>query len=243
MDTTPEMEETKKCVAEHLRIKGNRQTSIWVRSFPYAAKEIYFYQNTHCSFAPIMSIMQKTVPNTSVAMIKAVLCAEYAKLMLLYSAKIVAILKVQGKRGMMTRVENGSVELDAIISSDEYYLTDLDLWVYFQAGRIPVIIFYSTICKMIVGSDIDWLFLSGNHIGDINGHIHFIRSPAKVELDVPYAYSTISGSYKYQEMGEFSAIVREALMDPEKFVPNTQSLNTFLKNTVMVKRRRGEAAK
>jgi hypothetical protein len=239
MDTTPEMEELKKCVVGHLHIKGNRQTSIWVRSFPYAAKEIHFYQSAHCSFAPIMAIMQKTVPTSSVATIKAALCIEYAKLMPMHSSKIIAILKIQGKRGMMTRIENGSVELDAIISSDEYYITDLDLWVYFQATRVPVVIFYSTACKMIVGSDIDWLFLGGNHIGDIHGHLHFIRSPAKVLIDAPYAYSIISGIYKYQEMGEFSGIMREALMDPKKFVPNTQSLDTFLKNAVMVKRRRG----
>ena len=228
------------CVEQVRSIKGNRQTSLWVRAFPYAAKEIYFRPSAMCSFAPIVCIMQRASSEpASVASVKAVLAAEYAPLMRDHAAKISTILRLQGKRSMMARLERGAVDMSALIASDEYYVTDLDLWVFFHATKVPVIVFYSTKCKMVTNIDIDWLFLGGAHLGSINGRIHFIRSPANFDSDVPYSCSLVSAAYKYAEMGEFSSNVRVALSSVDEVAPNMQSLPAFLSQVVVVKRRGG----
>jgi hypothetical protein len=54
------------------------------------------------------------------------------------------------------------------VFSDDYYLTDLDLWMIFEGSKIPVVVFYSTSCKTMV-MNTNWIFFERR--GDDRHHL------------------------------------------------------------------------
>ena len=54
--------------------------------------------------------------------------------------KIIKLLQNQGKRTIIKHANN---DLNTLIMSEEYFLTTLDVWVFAQKYKVPIILFYS----------------------------------------------------------------------------------------------------
>jgi hypothetical protein len=135
----------------------------------------------------------------------------YHKFMPRYNSKIIKILRNQGKRDISKRLGRENATIDAIVFSDDYYLTDLDLWMIFEGSKIPVVVFYSTSCKTMV-MNTNWIFLNGGEMIDtIYVPIHFIRSPVNINANEPYSYHLISEPLLFRDLGEFSDEVERAI--------------------------------
>lgn len=217
------------CVDEVRDIVGNRKNSIWVQSFPANVSEIFFNQTSVCSFGPIIFILQSHF-NTivSLATVKLHLCQAYEVYMERYGSKIIKILSMQGKKNISRQMTMGTLSIDVAINMDDYYITDLDLWIIFDFLKIPVIIFYSTKCKTF-GMDTNWVFLGGSNMSSIYDSLYFVRSPAKFEKNVPYDYHIVNQSVKFREMGDMSIIIQNAISGNPEFADNIQSLESFLR--------------
>lgn len=228
------------CVGDIRKVIGNKQNSIWARIFPASVSEIIFKPSPFCSFEIAMRILQQyTNVNVTVQYVKQYLCSMYHKFMPKYNSKIIKILRNQGKRDISKRLGRENATIDSIVFSDDYYLTDLDLWMIFEGSKIPVIVFYSTSCKTMV-MNTNWIYLNGGEMVDtIYAPIHFIRSPVNINANEPYSYHLISDPLLFRDLGEFSEEVERAIElrnnGGEKGSANIQSLENFLQNINFIK--------
>jgi hypothetical protein len=220
------------CIKETVKVIGNIQNSLWKRIFPNTTKEIIFHNTVNCGFSVAIFISQEkfNIP-VNVQNIKSLLWGGYKKIYQKYNAKIISILRKQGKKSMMDKIENDVISFEALINSEEYYMTDLDLWVFSQETKIPIILFSSTKIKNLV-NDVNWLLLGGN----VHDNIYFIRASANVNLNEPSQYNLISPSYKFTDLKEeFAAMVKTSLTGDHK---NIQSLEEFLDELIIIKRKK-----
>jgi hypothetical protein len=146
--------------------------------------------------------------------------------------KILAILRMQGKRAIVDHIAGGHVSLDAAIHDDSYYLTNLDLWMIFHAARIPVVLFYSTREKTML-PDAGWIFLNGGDLASAHAPLHFIRSPTVIEINTPARYTLIKRTFHADDLGEFGTEMDRALGGDPSLARNVQSLETFMESAVI----------
>ena len=85
----------------------------------------------------------------SVKNIKTALWKGYSELFDKLNAKdkVISILRKQGKINLMNMVKTNQASFETILKSDEYYITDLDWWVFCTTARLPVIMFSATSLK------------------------------------------------------------------------------------------------
>jgi hypothetical protein len=75
------------------------------------------------------------------------------------------ILSKQGKTAMITKIKQGAIDFEMMIMSENYYLTNLDLWLLASKMNLPIIIFTGD--KLInLGLTLDWLILGGEPATD-----------------------------------------------------------------------------
>jgi len=200
------------CILKQDKVVGNIQNSMWKRIFPVATEEVVFKPTVFCSFYPIIQIFQERLGTAiSIQNLKAFLWKGYSKLVNEFGDKIIEILKYQGKKDMMDRIVKKRTTLDAVIFSEEYYITDLDLWILARDASLPVVIFSSTKLNQL-RMLIDWILLGGNE----NDYLHFIRTPAKVVDNTPPEYHLIMGKYKYIDLKEFRGVMQGAIENREE---------------------------
>jgi hypothetical protein len=188
------------CIREtKSRVVGNDKAGSWRPYFPITAKEIVFMNSGPCSFIPLIYILQQVLKTPiSIQNVKTTLWNGYSKLMEVYSDKILNILRKQGKRELIDLVLTRKSTFEHVIFNDEYYITDLDIWVLCNTIQLPVILFSSTKLKSLVGT-VDWLRL-GSGKGEPNTKYYFIRSPAIVPPNKPPSYQIISPAFSFDEM-------------------------------------------
>ena len=95
-----------------------------------------------CSFELILTLIKNYIPDTpiiTINQIKEALLEEYNKLRN-YSYQIGNILKAQGKNEIAEKLLLGTVRLDTLIMSDNYYLTNLDLLLLVKHFQLPLIL-------------------------------------------------------------------------------------------------------
>lgn len=160
---------------------------------------------------------KRRIAAASIEFIKESLIKEY-RLYSNHMDKIVGILSNQGgKKEMMKRVKNKSVSLEDIIMSDEYYLTNLDIWALSNHLKLPILLFSTGKLKNL-NPNVNWIVLGGNR--EENKYF-CIRSPTE-NGEVP-EYHLISPLYNLHQLRGF----REMLMD-SGFSQNSIDFRTFL---------------
>ena len=168
----------------------------------------------------------------SIQNVKAFLWKGYQELMVEYSSKINSILKLQGKKDMTDRIITKKTDLETIIFSEEYYITDLDLWVLAKSAQLPIILFSSTKLNQLSPS-IDWILLGGN----VYDKLYFIRSPAQISIDIAPEYHLISQAIPFSELKEFTQIMEQAIAKTE-YKQNMQTIENYLQAFTLFTKKR-----
>ena len=221
------------CIKKRDKVIGNIQNSLWKRIFPKTVDEIIFKNTVSCSYSAIISVLQVRLKSAiSIQNVKAFLWNGYKELMAEYEPKIISILKLQGKTDMTDRIIEKKVTLETFIFSEEYYITDLDLWVLCKTAQLPIILFSSTKLNQLSPS-IDWILLGGN----VHDTLHFIRSPSQITLNTPPEYHLISQSFPFSELKEFRQIMEQAVAGSD-FKQNIQGLENYLQSFTMFTKKR-----
>jgi len=239
---TQNVEKTKKdqfddyildCIQQtKMKVIGDTKLGTWRSIFPVEAKEIVFKHTGECSFIPIIYIFQEVYNSKlSVKNIKTSLWKEYSRLIEESTNvnKIYSILRNQGKRSLIDRVKTGKITFEMVLFSEEYYITDLDLWIFCKIAKLPVILFSSTTLKHLSLS-INWLKLGGK--GEANEKYYFIRTPLDVRLNKPPAYHIIQPSYSLSELR--SSMFLEAERGDSLYKPNMQSIEMYIEKTTFI---------
>jgi len=121
-------------------------TNYWTgKVFPekHLTHKIVFKNNNICSFEPLIHIMKQMTKKTyTVDEIKSMLWDAYSDYVSNadYKRKIIYLLKIHGKEKILKKYEN---DLNPMIVSADYFLTSLDVWVFAQKYKVPIILFSS----------------------------------------------------------------------------------------------------
>jgi hypothetical protein len=141
-DTFDKLPEKEKC---DVQMKEHISSKYWQAIFPLTSKE-YVYPNI-CFFEAILVIIQDSVENQrdlTKNVMKEVLLNEYMKLYDKYEGKLLQILSAQGKKLLAGQISKKQISLADMIMSEEYYATDLDIWLLAIYYHIPLVFLSET---------------------------------------------------------------------------------------------------
>lgn len=211
------------CIKEQTNITGNPATNIWKKRFPANAREIVFNESKTCSFYPIIYILRDLYKtDITITQIKLSLRTAYSKFLPEFQDKIKEILSKQGKKSMMDKKGNTLEEI--ILNGDDYYLTNLDLWVLADHLNLPIVLFTSNKLKNLVDS-LNWLVLGGKP----GSKYYFLRAYTEPLPSNQYAdYHIIHPALKFSEIKGFQNMVDAGLTGQGEFAGNVQKLNDYL---------------
>ena len=211
-------------------IKCPNPTSILVTSpywkpiFPENSIEVIFHDKPAlCTFDIILVILKNT--NLTNNDLKEILVEEYASYYTDYKFEIIEALKLQGKHKISKQLINKTTTLANLIMSEDYYATNLDLWLLAKHYNLPLIFFSGT---ELVENDKKFLVAHTNTKGDFKDHYYFIRSPG-IKNDVPNVYRLIAAP-EYKELIPLSALKKEfaAKVFTSMVTPELNALETYL---------------
>jgi len=170
-------------VKEKLKnVQGHPTKSLWGRLFHNSAEEYKFYATARSSFYMLIYILNKVLVDLgepaelqSMDYVKDILLRAYSAYLEKpgYREKIMSILTIQGK-GKLFR---GNATFEQVVKSENYYVSDLDIWMLANVLSLPIVLFSSTSLKSLFYEKIDWLVMGGNPQTQA---YYFIRSPTKV---------------------------------------------------------------
>ena len=213
-------------------VKGNEKGASWRSVFPKSTKEIVFNNSGECSFIPIIYIFKQVHNSDStVKNVKTSLWKGYSKLFENDSNKnkILSILQKQGKRNMITRVKSNTITFEALLFSEEYYITDFDWWVFCKTALLPVILFSSTTLKYL-STSLTWLKLGGQN--PANQKFYFVRSPVDMKPNTPPAYHVLQPGMSFGDLKK-EELLKKSKGD-EEYRDNMQDIETYLRKQVMI---------
>jgi hypothetical protein len=227
------------CIKKVDDIYGN-QFNMWKQRLPkkrngIIIREIYFNVNNICSFYVIIQILQmklsKEIGMTtglSIANIKDTLFNAYLPYLQTYNFKIYDILEKQGKTAIIDKIRKKTTAFETMIMSEEYYLTDLDIWVVASKLNLPIVIFSLDNFKTML-TDINWLVVGG----DINSQapFYFIRSPKSIFKNKPSNYSLIDTPLPLSDVKGMDGIIKNR--DSGSYNNHFISLDDFMRDYSM----------
>jgi hypothetical protein len=221
-------EQVIECVKETVEVIGNPQESMWKKIFPKKSKEIVFKNTSNnCSFYVLIYIFQdKYKTSISVQSIKLAIWNGYKEFYQKYKEKILMLLRKQGKKNIVTKITSGKYSLESAIMSEDYYLTDLDIWMFSKNSKIQICLFSKNKLKGL-DENLEWLIMGQS----FREHHYFIRSPVIAGINKVPSYNLITPSYTLSELGEFENLVQASISGINReLYSNTQNINSFLEH-------------
>ena len=222
-----ENDDYKECLVRVSKIIGN-QKQVWDRIFSEDAREHIFRDTATCTFIPIIRVAEsKLGEKWSIVDVRNKLSAAYLKLFENEPSnlsKVAKILKEQGKSKMFERFNK--LKSDAtpedfadIVISENYHLTDIDIWVLANEYNLPIVVFNANGLKgffakvddsMSTNVNTQWVKMGGNKPDTY----HFIRSKIRVAKGTyanhVYEYNLIVPAVKLSQTKEFEGMVVES---------------------------------
>ena len=130
-------QERNNCFSKELIISSK----VWRDIFPSNFKELYYEDNNNCGFYLLIDIINEILniiktPNE----IKKILVEEYGKYLIKYSNQIIDILILEGKKIQGLKVKQDILSFQDFIYSNDYFITNLDIWIILNKYKIPSII-------------------------------------------------------------------------------------------------------
>jgi hypothetical protein len=223
------------CIRKIDEVYGN-SSNIWKKRLPKIKagkdiKEIFFNESNNCSFYVIIQILKMKLGGAlnlktgfSISNIKETLLNAYRPYLKTHNLKLFSILKQQGKKDIITKVERGLTSFETILMSEEYYLTDLDIWLLANKLNLPIVLFSLDVFKTMM-TKINWLVLGGDIDSD---EFYFIRSPKALKTNTAPHYSLIDTPLKLFEVKGMDGIIQNMASGAKDYSDHFISFDTFL---------------
>ena len=224
INETPKLEletERKKCFPVETHISSK----IWKDRFPSDFKEMY-YEDANCGFYLLIDIILEFTKNKlKLNELKAELLEEYNKYLGAYGDQIIDILILEGKKTQGLRVKQKTLSFQHFIYSEDYYITNLDIWMIMSKYKIPSIII-STKPILLTKKEKNVLPL----YGDLARKFVFIFSPAMRAEIIP-KYSIILSVPEHVLFHSLDVIKsEETLEEVNESVENITTVEEFLQS-------------
>jgi hypothetical protein len=129
-------EEEIKCEVTEIDIYGK-----WKNDFKNCKELTYRNSNSLCSFNFVIELIRHIHPKTKVTVseIKDILLTAYVKKYGNYMNRILDILHNEGKQNITKQISNGQLSFEYMIMSDDYYISNLDVWVLAEHYKLPIV--------------------------------------------------------------------------------------------------------
>uniref|UniRef100_A0A6C0DEM8 Uncharacterized protein n=1 Tax=viral metagenome TaxID=1070528 RepID=A0A6C0DEM8_9ZZZZ len=196
----------------------------WRAIFPENTKEFLISDSILCSYYPILYVINKHLGiDESVESLKTKLLKEYEKYYKNYNLHFHGILSIQGKKDIVSILKKGGIlDLQPVIMSDSYFLTNLDLWLLASSMKLPIVLFSSNKIANLT-YQYDWFVLGGDVAMD---KFYFIRCGGENNANDMETYHLIDGSFHMNELPGFELLSKDP--DYDKHMSTiTDYLNTY----------------
>jgi hypothetical protein len=223
---TTDLDDFNECISAPVLVLENTESDQknWRTIFPENTKEIIINDSILCSYYPILYVVNKHLGiDESVESIKIKLLKEYEKYYNTFYLHFHNILSIEGKQDMATILKKGSiVDLQPIIMSDSYFLTNLDLWLLASSLKLPIILFSSNKISNLT-YQYDWYVLSGDIGMD---KFYFVRCNGQNNPNDMETYHIIDGSFHINELPGFDTLSQNPNYD-KHMLSITDYLNKY----------------
>jgi hypothetical protein len=119
-------------------------SSLWKGCFPNNYVEVEYEGSDSCGFTMLSNIIEKKIQKTlSVNELRVELYREYLKYLDKYHGQIIDILIMEGKRTLGNQVKSNSITFQNMIFTENYYITNLDVWILMKKYKIPSVLISS----------------------------------------------------------------------------------------------------
>ena len=113
-------------------------SGIWKSCFPSDFVEVSFKSSANCGYDMISTIIEKkTRTKISIQELKLELTREYSKYLENYKQQLFEILFSEGKKTAINQVRSGNLTFQNMIFGEDYYITNIDIWILMQKFKIP----------------------------------------------------------------------------------------------------------
>ena len=222
-------------------IKGN-MNSFWKQKvFPKRkngreTEEVEFHKSVRANYFVLIKLMyDKYSLEYTVEDVKGIIARGYKEVIEQnenYKQAFMKIWKKQGKSRWVDAIERDEVSVETVVYSDEYFLSNIDLWVFAKTSNVPLILF-SAYDIDLLGNKTDkrecWLVLQKTNVRD--NTYYFIRSPSirveKAKTLKIESYHLISPDFHINELQEFETMLKDAYTK-EMYSDNVISLEKYL---------------
>ncbi len=125
------------------------ENDYWRKVFPLNSKETRYKSNPlTCSFNAILTIIKDDNELTRELTkndLKEILVEEYERYYAKYDKLILNILKAQGKKLLANQIMEKQLTLTNMIMSEDYYATNLDVWILIVHYNLQVVLFSTSL--------------------------------------------------------------------------------------------------
>jgi len=148
--------------------------------------------------------------------LKEVLLDEYVSMIKKHGDKVLAVLVAQGKVNMAKQVMAGQRTVGMMVMSDDYYATNLDIWLLAKRFNLPIVLISST---SLIENKQPLMVISG----DGSQSFFFIHSPGVKPATAPRYRLVVTGEGSAKIpismlTSEEEALIREGALDIDDFV-------------------------
>jgi hypothetical protein len=175
-------------------VKEYIASKYWNAFFPLNSKEhVYAVNPKFCSFKAILTIINAEKQQTlTINEIKEILLNEYLKLNQTYGDKILQIFRAQGKKLLAGQIVKKQIEFTNMIMSEEYYATNLDVWLLAIYYDIPLILLSDTSLMENNGK----YMVAHTPVANTEKEYYFLKVSATLPQLPPYYTLIINGENK-----------------------------------------------
>ena len=206
----------------------------WQAVFPLQSKERVFLSTPiNCSFNGILTLIKDSDNNEDIAnltksALKEILLREYLKLSKTYGSQLLKILRAQGKKILVGQIAKNQLTFEAMILSEDYYATILDVWILAVYYNLPLVFISDT--SLMENSSRFMLAHKPAQAaaGSETAAYYFLKVSAILAQTSP-VYTLILGPEGEMKISEES--IRKAEMQTAlRSAPEGNNLLTFIKN-------------
>jgi hypothetical protein len=158
-------EETDNCPVKNSEIVGNIQTSIWKKFFTNGngREIIYGNKSKECTYDVVFRVLKEMEKNiTTIQEIKDQLVIEYQK----QAQYLTQLMEIWTRDKKIGKIKAKSIDMNGvvkIIHSEDYFITEIDIWLLAVFYELPIILFCTLGLKLVKSvnknSKISWISL------------------------------------------------------------------------------------
>ena len=220
------------CIKKTGFIPGNA-SNIWRQRFPTNTQEYLYHNSAACTFAVVLDIIEKMdQPGGQIKQtertLKELLLEAYRPLFENESKqqKVLALWGKQGKKAIVIKIRKNMITLDEAILNEDYYLTNLDIWIIADRLDLPIIIFNIRLADLNYEDwSVNWLVLGKSK--DIRLKYFFIRPPIRYIPDTIPEYGVVTSPLLLSQVKGLENMVKSGLAaDTSEYAKRGPSDNT-----------------